>query len=237
MHIPLLSTPFYYLTTADNDARHAHLEQEFAAYCPVRVLPVPASHFDGRESHFRRTRKSGITGFLRILDAATRANAHHFQPFVILEDDVKCYREMPAALELPDDCDLCYLGLSEWGLTDQPNGVCHSVCCTEVNDDLVRVYNMLSTHGLLVGSIRGLLALQKCLVDDYYKHQGWDRSLAQMQPYIHAYALKVPLVYQYGPLGGEDNERATHITHTRFLHQPLPEAWKNTTNLSNISNV
>ena len=51
---------------------------------------------------------------------------------------MKQYRTFPLKLNLPDDSDLCYLGLSEWGMTDQPNGVCHTVCCTEVNDDLVR---------------------------------------------------------------------------------------------------
>lgn len=237
MQITFHQTPFYYLTTPNSHQRHTHFEQEFADYNPIRVLPVPASHFNPNESRFRRTRKSGITGFLKIIDAASRTDPHHFHPFVILEDDVKQYRTFPLKLNLPDDSDLCYLGLSEWGMTDQPNGVCHTVCCTEVNDDLVRVYNMLSTHGILVCSIRGVLALQKCLLEDYYKHQGWDRTLAQMQPYIRAYALKEPVVYQYGPLGGQENEQATRITHARFLHQTLPDAWKNTTNLSILSNA
>ena len=237
MRIPLDDTPFYYLTTPDSHVRHLHFEQAFGKYRPIRVLPVPATDFDTSESHFQRTRKSGITGYLKILDSASRADTHRFRPFVILEDDVKCYREMPTSLELPDNCDLCYLGLSEWGMTNQPNGMCHTVCCTDAGPDVVRVYNMLSTHGMLLTSLRGLLTLQKCLLDDYYKGQGWDRSLAQIQPYIHAYALKEPLVYQYGPLGGMDNERATRITHTRFLHQPLPDAWTNTTNLSIISNA
>lgn len=84
IRIPLTDTPFYYLTTADSHARHVHFEQAFGQYRPIRVLPVPATEFDASESHFRRTRKSGITGYLKILDAASQVEAHRFRPFVIL---------------------------------------------------------------------------------------------------------------------------------------------------------
>ena len=32
----------------------------------------------------------------------------------------------------------------------------------------------------------------------------WDIYTASIQPYLNVYALKEPLVYQYGKLGGEE---------------------------------
>ena len=41
-------------------------------------------------------------------------------------------------------------------------GCCHTVCFKNINEDIIRVYNMLSTHGMIICSVRGL-TLQKCL--------------------------------------------------------------------------
>ena len=237
MRIPLSSTPFYYLT-AGNTERREHMEREFAAQRPVAVHAVPHTRFDPRDIKHVRTRRSGITGFLRILDTAALSD-REFRPFVILEDDAKKHRDMPEALSVPDDTDICYIGLSEWGMTDQPNGSKGTVCFSEVEgcDEVIRIYNMLSTHGLMLCSVRGLLALQKCLVEDFYKKRGWDRSLAQVQPHLRVYALKTPLVYQCAALGGVENERSTRVTHRSLRRRELPASWRNTENLSVLTSA
>jgi hypothetical protein len=62
---------------------------------------------------------------------------------------------------------------------------------------------MLSTYGVIICSIRGMLTLQKCLLEDFYKNQGWDKSICYIQPYLNIYALRESLFYQYGKLGRE----------------------------------
>ncbi|MEE9574286.1 MAG: hypothetical protein V3W20_14620, partial [Candidatus Neomarinimicrobiota bacterium] len=79
-------------------------------------------------------------------------------------------------------------------------------------------------------SIRGLLILQKCLIEDIYKNRTWDISLAQIQPYINAYALKIPLVYQYGKIGGVEYD--TKINYKNRKDRMLPKTWLNKTNIS-----
>lgn len=234
MIISLNKIDIYYLTVPENFTRKTHIIEEFKEYSLKEINPVPYKNINGNFTNASKKLKSGITGFLRIIDRVCQETTRNFKPFIILEDDVKKMREFPNNIELPDDSDICYIGLSIWGMTNnQNNGVKNSVCYTNVNDDIMRVHNMLSTHGLLITSIRGLMTLQKCLLEDYYLNRGWDMCLAQSQPFINAYALKNPLVYQYQEIGGQ--EKPTKITSVSLNEKELPINWINTKNLSNIT--
>ena len=92
---------------------------------------------------------------------------------------------------------------------------------------------MLSLHGIIICSNRGLLAIQKCMLEGYSKSNIWDKYTAQIQPYINAYALRVPLVYQYGKLGGE--ELYTKIDYKNLNNKIIPDKWINKTNISIIT--
>ena len=90
---------------------------------------------------------------------------------------------------------------------------------------------MLSTHGMIICSSAGALALQKCLIEDCFKDRGYDISLAQIQPYYNIYALKKPLVYQYQPIGGK--EISTKLEYNTEDKEINPK-WINRNNLSVI---
>lgn len=153
----------------------------------------------------------------------------------MLEDDVNKYREFPEYLDIPDDTDLLYMGISKWGSNNIDGGI-DKVYTKSVDNypDIVRVYNMLSTHGMIICSIMGVLALQKAMFDAYYKNCHWDLLLAQIQPYYKMYAFIVPLVYQDSKVGGE--EAATKITLSLdYLNQQIPEKYLNTYNPSVIT--
>ena len=60
-------------------------------------------------------------------------------------------------------------------------------------------------------------------------------SLAQIQPYINAYALRKPLVYQYEPMGGQEGVTKFEITNEGIYKdfvRELPKEWINTENMS-----
>jgi len=237
MKIILNNLKYYYLTVLrDNIERKKHILEEFKEFNLAEVNPVPASYFKENKnlSKLQKQRKSGTTGFIKILDLVSQEMGNNFQPFVIFEDDVKKYREFPTSIEIPDNCDLLYIGLSQWGMTDAKNGVNNSVCYNDIDNHIIRIFNMLSSHGIMICSLRGLLSLQKCLLEDFYKSPGaWDRSICYIQPFLNVYALKEPLVYQYGKLGGE--ELYTKINFEKLKKKSLPEKWKNKTNLSIIT--
>jgi hypothetical protein len=210
----------YFFLTCANELRRQHFLKEFADLNVTEVNPVM-----GIDRIL-----SGVTGFSRMLDLAI----HHqdrtkpFQPFMILEDDVKKYREFPESIEIPDDADFLYVGLSYYGMSNFSH--CYDVFYKNVDSNTVRVFNMLSIHGLIICSIRGLVSFQKCMLESYYKNEASDITVTHFQPYINAYALRVPLVYQLGDIGGQ--EAPTKIEFQSPDRANIPEHWINTTNIS-----
>jgi len=183
--------------------------------------------------------QSGSTGFSRMIDIATvnQDRTKSFQPFMLFEDDVKKYREFPEEFEIPDNADLLYTGLSAWAMTDSDVGSPGTICCSTVDNfsHLVRVKNMLSTHGFMVCSVMGLLTLQKCMCEDFYRNRGYDMCLAHIQPYINAYAFRKPLVYQYQPIGGQEVATKFEITNESEYNcfvREIPKPWINTKNMT-----
>jgi hypothetical protein len=219
-----LKNIIYYFLTCNNEIRKNHIISEFKNLKLVEVNPV--INIDKF--------KSGTTGFSRILDQAciNQDKNKPFQPFAIFEDDVKKYREFPSDIELPDDIDILYIGLSTWGLTTGNLGVNGAVCFKNINENIIRIYNMLSTHGMIICSMRGLLSLQKCMFEDYYEknHKGWDITICKIQPHLNVYALKDPLVYQYAKIGGQ--EIYTKINYKSKMDKPIPKNWISTNNVS-----
>ena len=211
---------YYYFLTCNNEVRKTHITNEFKDFKLVEVNPI---------MNIGKI-KSGATGFSRILDQACihQDKNKPFQPFAIFEDDVKKFDEFPIEIEIPNDTDILYIGLSNSGM--HKSTWCSTVCSRNINDNIIRVYNMLAFHGIIVCSIRGLLTLQKCMFESYFKNTIWDIFTAQIQPYLNVYALKKPLVYQYGKIGGQ--EKYTKINYIDKADIPIPNEWINKDNLS-----
>jgi len=223
MKIFLKDIKHYFLTVDTNGIRKHHMMEEFKEYNLTEVNPI---------LNISRN-KSGATGFSKILDIGLRNQNRTlpFQPFVMYEDDSSKYREFPEYIEVPDDTDLLYIGLSKGSMNDTNDQVgCYY---KHINNDIIRIYNMLAMHGIIVCSASGALAIQKSLLEDYYKNMPWDISLAYIQFYYNVYALKDPLVYQDGKYGG--CEGSTKFSITSSLDSPLPTEYINTTNDSIIT--
>jgi len=217
-----LDCKFYFLT-CNNELRRQHFLNEFSNLNITEVNPIVDI-----EKH-----KSGVTGFSRILDLGIKNQdpSKPFQPFGIFEDDVTKYRDFPEYVEIPDNADLLYLGLSSYGMSDFSH--CHDVFFKNITPDVIRIYNMLSLHGIMVCSIRGALALQKALIEAFHTGFIWDIYIAQLQPYYNVYALRVPLVYQSAELGGQ--EAPTRIQFGDNDRPDIPDYWINRTNASIIT--
>lgn len=226
MKINILDLKYYFLT-CNNPVRKSHMLKEFSDLDLMEINSIIG---------IGKNKSLGI-GFSRMLDAAAQDQDYTkpFQPFMIFEDDVTKFREFPKMIDIPDDTDILYTGISGWGMTDKQANI--DVVCIEFVDnypEIVRIKNMLSGHGILVCSIRGMLSLQKCRMEAYFKNikvgEGGDIFFAHIQPYLKVYALKRPLVYQYGRIGGQ--ERHTKITFDEEKNSPMNPNWKNTTDVS-----
>jgi hypothetical protein len=141
------------------------------------------------------------------------AQAGHGVPFLIFEDDVQ-FEHIPSQIDIPEDADLLYLGVSKWvyphsyetlgeGFHICENGQGHT---TEVSDTLVRLKGTTSTHGILYrGEAFKADAVEK-LKERLAHHTPHDLIFATLHAKYNAYGLKEPLVYQDATLGGQELE-------------------------------
>ena len=238
MKIKLSNCDFYYLTNR-NPTRKQNILSQFCKFPQTSLTEVnPAKMTDLNK------KQSGGTGFSRMIDTACQKQDPKgtFKPFVLLEDDVSLSRSLEELeqVDIPDDADLLYLGLSSFGLTkvtiDNGKGIKYKaksgkVCFSHVNNDVVRIYNMLSLHAILVCSFYGALTFQKCLIEDFYKRRHYDWGIAQQQPYFKVYALRNPIFYQDKKVGGQEDATKIKFEKTEENMNKLL-SWKITENLA-----
>jgi hypothetical protein len=167
--------------------------------------------------------QSGATGVCNIIEEQFH---HDFKPFCILEDDVSKYREFPQNIEVPDDADILYIGTSSSGYNHKIKNDYRNVYTKSVKDynNLCKIYNMLSTHGLIIVSKLGALILHKSMMIAKSKNIPYDIPITTYQPYYNIYCLKAPLVYQDAKYGGK--EKATrHKLNMKHIDAKIPDEY------------
>ena len=143
-------------------------------------------------------------------------------PFILFEDDCVIKNFKPI-IEIPDDADAVYLGISSWGRMNSHSGP--FVQYEDLGDGLLRIYNMLSAHAILYlnqeyVSLCSRISEQATSISD---HQ--DIGFAEIQRYFNVYAFDDPMFYQSSS-NGTDQPLTTYPTHE--LIQPNIPFWKPT---------
>jgi len=141
-------------------------------------------------------------------------------PFLVLEDDCVVKNFIPE-IEIPDDADAVYLGISSWGRMNSHSGP--FVQYENVDNGLLRIYNMLSTHSILYltpeyTSICTKVAKHWADLGDHL-----DIGFAEIQRYYNVYAFDDPFFYQTSS-NGTDQPLSSYPTHELF--QPHKSFWK-----------
>jgi hypothetical protein len=220
MIIDLNTIKYYFLTVDTNGARKKHMIDTFGNYDITEINPILGISVN----------RSGAIGFSRMIDAGLRRQdrSKPFQPFILLEDDASKYREFPETIEIPDDTDILYIGLSKCSMNKEQWHINNYY--QHVTPEIVRITNLLAMHGIMVCSAVGAVAMQRTILENYFNDNSWDICLAQIQAYYNTYALKVPLVYQDAAFGGCQD--LTHFSIDNAEDSPIPIEFINTTNLS-----
>jgi len=213
MRITLSDIPIYCLTCQEEGGpRREHVKSIIQ---PEFVTPVIGIS----------TYKSGATGFFRMAERGLKAQVRGepFKPFLMLEDDISFSIDKSSmTVDVPDDADLLYVGLSRSSMNDY---TVHDANYFDVIDgfpDVVRIKHMLATHGIIVCSALGASIIQRSMLEVYFMDIPWDLPLAYIQPYYNVYALRRPWVYQDSNYGG--NERFTRVT-LDGDGRKLPKEW------------
>jgi hypothetical protein len=130
------------------------------------------------------------------------ARSHHkilstcYAPFIILEDDCVANLNFGGSIDIPDDTDAMYLGISHWGRYLNHSGP--YVHIKKVNDECLKIYNMLATHAILYWTQDYVNICEK--IAHYHGYQienHVDIGFAEVQKYFNVYALDNPLFKQY----------------------------------------
>lgn len=117
-------------------------------------------------------------------------------PTIILEDDCEIFHNNPV-IEVPDDADAVYLGLSSWALNvDSGSQWVHSFNLKKDCPSVFKVNNMLATHAILYLNKD---YMDMCLRAGRYSADSVehiDVSFARFQRFFNVYALAKPTFYQ-----------------------------------------
>lgn len=196
MIIDLKKVNYYYLTAGD-PRKVDHITEILDGYKLCR--------FDANMNYSKR--KSGAISYHNMINLALFHQSGEFQPFILLEDDVSLYRPIPSFVTVPDDADILYIGLSPYGREYHEGErevitLKNSVKFRYIDSEIVQIFNMLSTHSVVVCSLNGAKIFQECLLADFCKNSSYDHSLAENTS-ITKYALKEPVFYQDVDYGGQ----------------------------------
>ena len=143
-------------------------------------------------------------------------------PFIIFEDDCKA-KNFRTIIDVPDDSDAVYLGISSWGRMNSHSGPC--VQYEDLNGGLLRIYNMLSAHSVLYLDEEYISLCSKIAHQSFDTAQHQDIGFAEIQRYYNVYAFDDPLFYQTSSNGTDDSLTSYP---TIEVIQPNRNFWKPT---------
>ena len=139
--------------------------------------------------------KSGTEKYPYCLNNATiEVFSNYKPPFILLEDDVEVTHTIPETLEIPDNTDAFYLGLSSGGGHVQYNHDDGDSKFEYLNNNLFKVKNMLSAHAILYITSKYILTVRNMLITkpDYYN----DVIISQIQNMFNIYCHNESYFYQ-----------------------------------------
>jgi len=117
-------------------------------------------------------------------------------PFIILEDDCALNKEFVSEIDLPEDADCLYLGISHWGRYMNHSGP--FVHTKKISDEFVRVYNMLATHAIAYFSKEYVDICRRVAYHHGYEIENHlDIGFAEIHKLYNVYSYDEPLFRQY----------------------------------------
>ena len=116
-------------------------------------------------------------------------------PFILLEDDCMPLNFIDE-IEIPDETDALYLGISSWGRMNGHSGPCVQWEYADQRTDLVRVWNMLAAHAILYLNPDYVDLCKRIAYHGYLISDHHDIGFADVQKYYDVYAFDNPMFYQ-----------------------------------------
>jgi hypothetical protein len=138
------------------------------------------------------------------------------QPFIIIEDDCGIFNKYDT-IEIPDNLDILYLGVSNWvyphvmetlSNRHRPNIFPNSAnTIRSYNDMFTKINGMCGTHAILYNSREFMRVFINKMneISSTIPDLPHDLLFAVLQNQFNAYAFKQPMFFQDSTLGGQEN--------------------------------
>lgn len=117
-------------------------------------------------------------------------------PFLMVEDDLVTRESFRTEIELPDDFDACYLGISTWARVNGISGPYLRGDFLEENSELLRIYNMLSGHAILYSGNEYSKVVHSKMTKAIMNKTYQDIEFAETMGDFNVYAFADPFFYQ-----------------------------------------
>ena len=185
MKIDLREIPVVWINLDSATENAKKMEERFQKYGfknthrqPGLIIPPPPGT-DKSIAHFKGCGQSHIS----ILD-----NPSYSTPLLILEDDVEFTDSFNPVIDIPDDSDGVYLGISH-------GNVYYQSC--RFDDNYLRIGGILAAHAILYVTPKFRQAMSDA--GKYFLNvlnKLWDMGTAAIQQHLKVYTPNEPLVYQ-----------------------------------------
>lgn len=100
-------------------------------------------------------------------------DSEHF-PVLFLEDDARIRKPLPLEFNIPEECNIVYLGGSKY-----QTGIMPAMHVTDYNRDFYRVFYMVSAHAILVKNEKGCRLMMDAYTDAIFNRKFNDVELAK----------------------------------------------------------
>lgn len=197
MKIDIKKIPIIILTTKNNSVRHNDLSKTFDGWYNIHY------YYNDTPSNWIKQIPCSA-GHIRCIKKGLELGA----PFLVLEDDVFMTDNFDNIIDVPDNSDMIYLGVSNKGVDFKNNIDCWdadtlSYISIENYNHLVKLNNMLSAHAIIyVNSVAayncGLILLESIMNNGFS-----DCWIANSLSLMNVYCYRKPLFYQ----GGSTNKQ------------------------------
>jgi len=192
-------------------------------------------HVEKNNNMFNMLTEMGFVNICRVegvLDlensVAGCSKAHHkalsqFKtPFILFEDDcVLAYDDYNLKIEIPDNADAVYLGVSDWGRMNGHNGFYNQYDYVENQDNLLRIYNMLGGHAVLyLSESYREMCVRVTHHSGYVIKNYQDVGFAEIQKWFNVYCFNRPIFYQVDHPIGTRNLLTSYQTSTCMSSNP-----------------
>lgn len=149
--------------------------------------------------------KSGTEKYPKCLTLAltTVLETYIDEPFLLLEDDVE-YTGLSTDIDIPENADAIYLGLSRSAGHPIENRNIYYAQFDHYSSTQVRVMNMLGSHAIFYNSKRYKQAVIDILNKEW-KTFALDVSVSRIQPIYNIYANMCPLFFQSNKFNNDSN--------------------------------